>query len=281
MQVWRMDLKSGESRQLTDVSSLDPSCVSLTQNERSLCYVDGERLIVQTGTRMQIVYSVETGWQAAGGFALSEDGLTASLVEKRNGRFRLRLMSMRAGGGARTIYEADQPVRFCRFRPKRSSLLYNYNGVLTLVNFDGRGSRRLAITGNAGFALWSADGRAVQYLSIPEGRASIQLREHLPETGEDQLIGGTTQFVSFARNGDSTVFAGISGSKGAPYVLLFVRTARRELTVAEHKASDARNAVVAFSVNSQRLFYNTDREGRPAIYSMPLERFIEDTEAPV
>ncbi|MBC7925180.1 MAG: hypothetical protein H7039_05940, partial [Bryobacteraceae bacterium] len=197
MQVWRMDLKSGESRQLTDVSSLNPSCVSLTQNERSLCYVDGERLVVQSGTRIQAPYAVETGWQAAGGFALSDDGLTASLVEKRNERFRLRLLAVRTGGGARTIYEADQPVRFCRFRPKRSSLLYNYNGVLTLVNFDGRGSRRLAITGSAGFALWSADGRAVQYLSIPEGRASIQLREHLPETGEDQLIGGTTQFVSF------------------------------------------------------------------------------------
>jgi oligogalacturonide lyase len=104
------------------------------------------------------------------------------------------------------------------------------------------------------------------------------LREHIPDTGEDKLIANTTQFVTFDRNADASVFVGASGSKASPYVLLLVRSGRREMTLAEHKASTPQSVVVAFSSNSQRLFYNTDREGRPAIYSIPLEKFVEDTD---
>jgi oligogalacturonide lyase len=74
------------------------------------------------------------------------------------------------------------------------------------------------------------------------------------------------------------VFAGVSGSKASPYLLLLIRSAGRELTVAEHRASDASRANVVFSPNSQRLFYHTDREGKSAIYSVALDRFVERTE---
>jgi oligogalacturonide lyase len=103
------------------------------------------------------------------------------------------------------------------------------------------------------------------------------LREITLETGDDKLIGSTTQFVSFCRNADSTVFAGVSGSKAAPYLLLLLRAAQRELTIAEHRASDPSKAAIVFSPDSQRVFWQTDREGRPAVYTMALERFIEKT----
>ena len=74
------------------------------------------------------------------------------------------------------------------------------------------------------------------------------------------------------------MFAGVSGSKASPYILLFVRAGHRELTLAEHKVSDIRRASITFSPNSQKLFYTTDREGKSAIYSMALERLVSDTE---
>lgn len=287
MQAWRMDLKSGENRQWTEAESLNPRAVSLTRDEKSLVYLDGNQLVV-LGSKPRVAYTNEPGWKFASGFTLSDDGTSVAVSEHRllssspaapAGRYRLRAIHL-GRNAANTLFEADEPLRYIRFRPKQSAILYNHRGQLTLVNPDGRGSRRLNIAdGEAGEALWSADGEAIHYLSIPRERGRlVQLREYLPDTNEDKLIGSTSQFSSFARNSDSTVFAGVSGSKAGPFLLLLVRSARRELTLAEHRASSPDRAVVTFSPDSQRLFWGTDREGKPAIYSMALERFVERTE---
>jgi oligogalacturonide lyase len=278
LQVFRMDLKSGESRQWTDADSLNPLMVSMLPDERSLMYGDGQQLVV-LGKKAKTIYTVESGWQFTPGFTLADDGSTAAVQEQRAGRYRTRIINV-GPGSANTIFEASEPVRYVRFRPKRSELVYNSGGALTLVTPDGRGSKRLNTPGGSvGEALWSADGRALHYLlATGERGRTVELRENLPETGEDKLIGRTTQFVSFARNADSSVFAGISGNKGAPYVLLLVRAARRELTLAEHRANSPEKCVIAFSANSQRLYFSSDREGKPAIYGMALDPFVEKTD---
>jgi oligogalacturonide lyase len=276
-QVFRMDLKSGESRQLTQASNLAWQTASLMPDDRSITYFDGQDLTVLE-KRPKVVYSVPADWQPTATFTLSDDGAQAAVVETRGSRFRVRVIGV-ARRFSQTIFEADAPVRALRFRPKRQTLLYSHGAELWTVNPDGSGRRKLAIDGEAGDALWSADGRVVHYLSsAKDGRRPVQLRECEVDSDEDKLVGSTTQFVTFARNADSTVFAGISSSKAAPYVLLLLRAARRELTVAEHKASDTSRAVVLFAPNSQHIYYHTDREGQSAIYSVALERFIEKTE---
>src|SRR5437870_4476857 len=37
MQAWRLDLKSGEARQLTEVDNFNPACFTLLSDEKSLC----------------------------------------------------------------------------------------------------------------------------------------------------------------------------------------------------------------------------------------------------
>ena len=278
VQAYRLDLKSGESRQLTDAQSMDPATLSWSPNERSVIYFDGPRLNVQD-RRLNTVYTVEQGWEHIAPYALSDTAQHAAVVEHRSGRYRVRVIGIRSRD-ARTIFEASEPVRHLRFRPKRNALLYNHNGGLWVVNLDGRGSQRLAIPeGEAGDAHWSADGRTVLYLHAPKDRPrSIYLREFNTENNEDKSIGLTTQFISFTRNRDSTVFSGVSRSQAAPYILLLIRAASREMTVAEHKASDPSKAAALFSPNSQRLYYHTDREGKSAIYMIQLERFIERTD---
>lgn len=277
LQVFRLDLKSNESRQLTQAQNLDAQTASLLPDDRSIAYFDGQDLVL-LDKKPRVVYSVDEGWQHTATYTLSDDGSQAAVVEHRNGRYRVRVVGI-SRRMAQTIFEADAPVRSLRFRPRRQTLVYNHAGDLWLVNPDGTGRRKLPIEGEAGDMLWSADGRVVHYLSSPkEGRRPVQLRECDADSGEDKLVGATTQFVTFARNADSSVFAGISGSKAGPYVLLLLRAAKRELTVAEHKASDTSRAVVLFSPNSQRIYYHTDREGKSAIYSVALERFIEKTD---
>ena len=71
---------------------------------------------------------------------------------------------------------------------------------------------------------------------------------------------------------------GVSRNLASPYILLLLRVARREFTVAEHRARDARDVTVLFTPNSQRLLWHTDREGKSAIYAMAVEKIIEKTE---
>jgi oligogalacturonide lyase len=277
-QAWRMDLKSLQSRLLTSAQKMDPRTLSVAHDDRSVLYIDAGHLAQTGGRRTRTIYTPDGGWQATSTIALAEDGSHAALVERREERLRMRIVAI-GRGTASTILEADEPVRYIRFRPKRPNLLYNFGGTLTVVNLDGRASQRLKIPeGTAGDAHWSADGLRVHYLLTPAepGRA-VQLREHFLETGDDKLIGATTQFVSFSRNSDSSVFVGVSGSKAAPYLLVLLRAARRELTIAEHRASLGSNAAIILSPDSQRVFWETDREGKPAIYTMSLEKFLEKT----
>ena len=114
------------------------------------------------------------------------------------------------------------------------------------------------------------------YLSYPEDKTKLhQLREYTPDTNEDKLIASTSQFVNFTRNADSSVFVGVSASKASPHILLLLRVTRRELTVAEHHAADPSSVVVVFSPNSQRLFYQTDRQCKSAIFMMAVDRFVD------
>ena len=88
----------------------------------------------------------------------------------------------------------------------------------------------------------------------------------------------TTQFVAFNRNADTSVFVGASGSKASPYLLLLVRSVKRELPLCQHRASDPRQVTSFFSPNSQRVIFQSDRDGKMAIYSIAVDRLVEATE---
>jgi oligogalacturonide lyase len=277
MQAFRMDLKSGQSRQFSTAAALDPSTVQLLPDDKSICFCDGDTVVI-AGSRTRTVYSSGDGWQRAGAFGVSEDGQHALVSEQKGGRYRVRIVTL-ARNSAATIAESEKPVTILSTRPKRAGVLYGSEDGLWLVNYDGQQNRKLKTgSGLIRAALWSADGRSIFYIHQPGGRALNEMRECISDLNEDKFIAATSQFVSFTRNADASVFVGVSGSKASPYILLLLRAARRELTVAEHRASDPKAVSVQFSQNSQRIFYQTDREGKPAIYSMVLDKFVENTE---
>jgi oligogalacturonide lyase len=282
LQAYRMDLKSGQSRLLTEALGLVADSLTLA-DERNLCYLDERSLfLTNLGTlRGREVYRIEEGFELGHGFSLSEDGLYAALVEQKPGSSRLRLIAMRTGT-ATTLAEASDPISDPMPRPKRAGMLYRRgSNELWLVNFDGAQNRKLRLTeGGLGPAMWSADGRTVLYLNFPASAKQLNnIRECTPDTNEDKFISSTSQFAAFNRNGDSSVFIGASGSKASPYVLLLVRSVKRELTLCEHHASDPGMAAPMFSPNSQRIFFQSDRDGKMAIYTMAVDRLVEATEA--
>ena len=95
-QVYRMDLKTGQSQQLTEANALDTSSVCQLFDERSICYFDGPSLrqTVLSTLRTREVYRVPEGWSHGRGLCLSGDGIHATFVEARDRVWRLRILRL-------------------------------------------------------------------------------------------------------------------------------------------------------------------------------------------
>ncbi|MDQ6706002.1 MAG: oligogalacturonate lyase family protein [Acidobacteriota bacterium] len=279
-QAFRMDLKNGESRQLTDARALDGASLSLFPDERSFCYFDGSslRLANLSNLKEREICRVAEGFERCPGSNLADDGHYVVFGEKRGNTSRLRLATV-AKGDVSTVADAQWILSDPVIRPRRTQILYRQeNAGLWLVNFDGKQNRRLRIESGIGPARWTPAGKTIVYLRFPEDRTQLNtLREHTPDENADKLVGKTSQFVHFGQNGDSSVFVGASRNQSSPYVLLFLRLTRRELTLCEHRASEPAMVAPIFSPNSQNIFFESDRDGKPAIYRIRVEKFVEET----
>ncbi|MEJ7604709.1 MAG: hypothetical protein WKF37_00170 [Bryobacteraceae bacterium] len=273
-----MDLKSGESREFPGTDGVDPHAISALPDDKSAVFCTSSTVAI-AGARARTIYKMDPGWIRTA-FAVSEDGQHAVVGEANPSAGRLQLLPLLKGSPV-TLLEATSGVLFAATRPKRAALLYGREDGLWLIHYDGQGNRKLKTPpGKIPAAQWSADGRSILYLLLPSESGRLhELRELTPDSNEDRLLARTSQFISFARNADDTVFVGISASKASPYVLLLLRSARRELTIAEHASSEAGKVAVHFSPNSQKVFYDSDREGRSAIYSMDVAKFVESTDS--
>lgn len=279
MQVFRLELKTGELRQLTEATALRTTTVGILPDDRSFFFLDGGTLKVSTfaGLRERDVYTVPEGWEPADGAGISVDGLYATIAEQAPNRSRLRLIPLAAKGATVTLAESEGKIRHGLPRPKRASVLYHKDDSLWLVNYDGQQNQRLcAALPTAGSAHWAPDGRTVLYLSQSDNR--VALREFTPDTRQDRFVANTTQFISFSLNPDASVVVGASRSLASPYVLVLLRSVKRELTLCEHKASDPNLVSPIWSPTSQRIYFQSDRHGKAAICSVVVDKFIEKTE---
>jgi oligogalacturonide lyase len=282
-QAYRLDLKSGQARLLTEAENFNPACFTLLPGDRSFGYFDGGRLFASslTSLRPRQVYQAPEGY-VPGALSVTEDGLSAALVERQGSHSRLQWIRM-MDGMATTLAEADgedEQISDPIPRPRRASVLYRRGGGVWLANVDGKQNYRLKLAeGQAPSTVWSPDGRAVLYLNVPaDSRKLRNIREFTPDSNEDKAVSDTTQYACFERNTDGSVFVGASGSKASPYVLLLVRAVHREFTLCEHRASDPAKVSPIFSPNSQSVFFSSDQHGKPAIYRIGVDKLVEATE---
>jgi oligogalacturonide lyase len=275
MQGWTMDLKNGQSRLVTDAAKLDPSSLSLTPDERSFCYVDSGALwmAASNGGRRRRVADVP-GYGLSSGVGVTADGPSALVAD--GGKLR-RIPLVR--GEASVIAEGLE-IRCPMPRPRRASVAYLGGGGLWLAHLDGSRSFRMrTAAGNVLAARWAPGGRTIFYINASgEGGRTVYLREHDPDSGEDKSIALTSQFAVFSANADASVFVGASFSKAQPFVLILVKSVRRELTICEHRNSDPAAVSPVFTPDSQQVYFQTDRLGKPVLFMMNIERLVEKTE---
>lgn len=281
-QAYSLDLHTGEARQLTTAEHLDTASLALLPDDRSFCYFDGRALrhTILSNLRGRELYRVPDEWERCPGSSLSGDGAFALLGEARGGVSRLRFIGLHRGA-ARTILEAPWPLSHPQARPRRAQVLYRQgDAALWLADADGRQNRKLPLAdGRIGPAFWSQDGRTVLYLHFPDDPRQLHaIREYAPDQNTDKLVARTSQFASFGANRNTSVFVGASQNRAAPYVLLLLRVARRELTLCEHRAADPAMVAPFFSADSQQVFFQSDRHGKPALYRIHVEKLVEKTE---
>jgi len=282
VQAFRMDLRTGESLQLTEAGALDGESLTLMPNDRSFCYFAGGVLRQRNihNLREREIGRLSEGWERCPGSSVSRDGLYAVFGESRNGQSRLRLLGIASRSQA-TVGEFPFVLSHPQANPRRAQVLYGQGAeALWVVNFDGRQNRKLRTApGTLGPAVWAPDGRTVLYLRFPEEKTRLyEIREHTPDENADKLIAPTSQFVHFGVNSDASVFAGASKNVNSPHVLILLRVTRRELTVCEHHASDPRQVAPIFSPDNRFIFFESDKDGKMAIYRVRVERFVEPAE---
>ncbi len=275
-QAFFLELRSGESRQLTDAAALDPSSLCLSNDEKSVLFFDGGALneTSTSGSRTRTVYQIPAGAERSG-FTVGSDG-SIFFLERAGGANRIvRLLKQK------TAFVAEEAgIDLVLARPRSGQIAWRSATGVWLANPDGSAKRALRLApGTSEGLLWTPSGRSLIYLHVPEdSRELISLRENIPDENADKLIARTSQFAAAAANGDASVFAGASRGKASAYVLLLLRVTRRELTLCEHRASDPRMVSPVFAPDSQSVFFVSDRHGKPAIYRVHVEKFVESTD---
>jgi oligogalacturonide lyase len=269
-QAFRIDLK-------TDGSSL-----TLTPDNRSFGFFAGRSLYISSLSTLheRELYQIPEGWERCAGLSIGPDGTHATFAEKKGDGSRLRMVSL-AQGVARTVVEAPFAMADPLPRPLRAQVLYRQaDEALWLVNLDGQQNRKLKLApGRNVYANWSVDGKTLLYLNLPDDKRQLNaIREFTPDANTDKLVAKTSQYASFGFNRDSSVFVGASGNASSPTILIMLRLTRRELTLCEHKASQANLCAPQFSPDSQRIYFQSDRDGKPALYCMHVEKLVEKTD---
>jgi oligogalacturonide lyase len=261
---------------------VDGASLMLLPDSRSFCYF-AERtlyLVSMANLKERAVYTIPEDWEASPGWNAAADGAHATLVERRGDGSRLRSVAL-ANGAARTILESPVLIADPMERPQRAQFLYRKPGQgMGLVSSDGQENRELKLApGGIGPAYWAADGKTLLYLSFPEDPTQLNaIREYAPDQDADKLVAKTSRYAHFAPNRDNSVFVGASRNAASPAILLMLRITRRELTLCEHRSSHPETTAPMFAPDAQRIYFQSDLHGKPALYSVHVERLVEKIE---
>ncbi len=278
MSPFQIDLRSGVIRQLAETNSLDPSSLTLDAQGRSLYFLDG-------GTLSEIALSNRRELKRANVLASNIDsfGIGASGTELFGIRGR-QLVKLQGDNSAVLAENAEGP---CLARPGGRGCLFTRpissdERELWYAAANAPPAPILLARGRVSDPCWSSDGDSVLFLRdvAKNGVYLSELREVKPEEGKEQCVSKTSQFAAFAPNENDSVFVGASRSKAQPYIILLLRSAQRELTLCEHRSSNPAQVKPAFSPDSRRIYFQSDREGKSAIYSVNVEQLVEPTAAP-
>ncbi|HYZ87217.1 MAG TPA: hypothetical protein VE621_22570, partial [Bryobacteraceae bacterium] len=250
---WRpylSDIRTGVTRAVWPAANYDPGTLTFGMGDRWLLCFEGDRLVTGAlgASKTQSLYTIPSNTERTG-FAVSALGEIV-MATKAAGEGQLIFLKSTTKADP-SVVRVGAPVDFVCFRPRQAGVAVLQAGRVNVLE----GTKSFSVPappGRMSVPTWTQDGKGILYLLEPaEPRQLIQLREYRFDTSKDRMLAKTSQYATFARNADASVFAGISSNRASRHVLLLTRVARRELTICEHAASRAQMVQVFFTPNSQ------------------------------
>ncbi|MBV8809606.1 MAG: PD40 domain-containing protein [Acidobacteriaceae bacterium] len=274
---FRVNLRTGVLTQLASPQALDPRSLCLDRAEKLLYFLDGGSL-----RRVSLVGKKE------------EPPVTSKISAFSMGASATEFLVLREGtleylNGDAVQLIAENVSGECLIQPGGKGCIFA-RGASESRDYENREywyaplkTPRPVLTqlagGRVSDAVWSADGRSILFLrEIAKGDIVIsEIWEATLETATARCIAPTSQFAVFSPNADDSVFVGASRSRAQRNIILLLRSVRREFTLCEHRSKDAGFASPVFSPDSKRVYFDSDRDGKPAIYSVNVELLVEPT----
>jgi oligogalacturonide lyase len=271
---FELDLHAGLARPLAETSALVPRSLCLDEKQRLLWAIDGGVLkeITLSNHRARTVAEDIDAFAPVSG----EDFMVIR-------RGRLELLN-----AAKPIAQSVAP--FCLLQPGGRACLFLRQTAPAerdsweereywLAALDEPSKPLLLAKGRVSDPFWAPGGRSLLFLRQVPGPAGLfsEIHEVAADGTAERCIAPTSQFAAFAPNADASVFVGASRSKAQPTIILLLRSAKRELTLCEHRATQPSAASPVFSPDSRRVYFESDHEGKPALYSVNVEALVEPT----
>ncbi len=271
---FQVDLRAGTVHQLSNAVNFVPDSLCLDPKERWVYFLDGGRLKRAEVGKKELKKQAETVADEVGSFSIAQGG---AIFLIRGGQLQ-RLEN----GETTTFGDSASPIgQMCLAQPRGSGCLF-VRGSSTREFWYAAGNASgvkpvLLAKGGVSSPCWSPDGQSLLFLRdivTPSATLAEIHQVGLDGTGE-RCIAPTSQFASFSTNFDGSVFVGASRSKAQPNVVLLLRSAKRELTLCQHHSSHPAAVSPAFSPDARRVYFQSDEEGKPAIYSVNVELLVE------
>lgn len=268
---FQLDLRTGALTMLAATADLDTRSLYLDEHGKVVYLLDG-------GTLKEITLSNKRVRPLADNVsAFSTDTSKGFIVVRER-----RLEELDSGQGIL----AEDVSSWCLIRPGGKGCLFGRDSKpeereFWYVPLPGSAGTKptLLAKGRITNPFWSQDGRSLLLLRDVEAGSILlsEIHEVFPETGEERCVARTSQFAAFAPNRDDSVFVGASRSKAQPTVVLLIRLVQRELTLCEHAASHPAAVCPVFSPDSRRVYFQSDHQGKSALYSVNVELLVEPT----
>jgi len=271
---FQVDLRSGALRQLATAAHLDAQSLCLDPKEHWLYFLDGDQLARTDITKKDIKRQAESLADGASSFSIAPNG---SVFVVRRGN-----LQKLDNDGAPGSLLADGVGSICLAQTNNAGCLFSREAAAKEQEFwyagAGVGKPVLLAKGAVSNPFWSPDGQSLLFLrdvSLQPDLTRAEIHEVALDGSGEHCVVPTSMFASFSPNFDASVFVGASRSKAQPNVVLLLRTAKREMTLCQHHASHAAMVSPVFSPDARRVYFQSDEDGKPALYSVNVEMLVE------